>query len=136
MRYLLPQPRTALAEAVRSHASAAMDVSDGLAGDLAKLAQVSGVGARVAIADVPLSDAAEAVLAADAALIETVLTGGDDYEIVCAVPPAKAGSFRDAAKLAQVPVTDIGTIAAGEGARFLDPAGKALSFENASFSHF
>jgi thiamine-monophosphate kinase len=136
LRYLLPQPRTALAEAVRSHASAAMDVSDGLAGDLAKLARVSGVGATVAIADVPLSDAAAAVLAADAALIETILTGGDDYEIVCAVPPGKAESFRGAAKLAQVLVTDIGTIAAGEGARFLDPAGKALSFENASFSHF
>lgn len=135
-RYLLPQPRTALAEALRGHASAAMDISDGLAGDLAKLARVSGVGATVTIADMPLSDAAAGIITADAALIETVLTGGDDYEIVCAVPPAKTGSFRDAAKLAQVPVTDIGTIAVGEGARFLNPAGKALSFENASFSHF
>jgi thiamine-monophosphate kinase len=135
-RYLLPQPRTALAEAVRGHASAAMDISDGLAGDLAKLARVSGVGAKVKVADVPLSDAAETALAADAALIETALTGGDDYEIVCAVPPAKTNSFRDAAKLVQVSVIEIGAIAAGEGARFLDQAGKMLSFKNASFSHF
>jgi thiamine-monophosphate kinase len=135
-RYLLPQPRTALAEAVRSHASAAMDISDGLAGDLAKLARVSGVGVKVEVGDMPLSDAAKAVLAADVALIETALTGGDDYEIVCAVPPAKTDSFRDAAKLVHVSVTEIGSVAAGEGARFLDQAGKALVFKNASFSHF
>ena len=82
-RYLLPQPRNALAEAVRKLASAAMDVSDGLVGDLAKLARVSGVAAAVEVARVPLSAAARAALAADPALIETVLTGGDDYEIVC-----------------------------------------------------
>ncbi len=82
-RYLLPQPRNALAEAVRRFASASMDVSDGLAGDLAKLARVSGVAAVVEVTRVPLSDAAKAALAAEPALIEPVLTGGDDYEIVC-----------------------------------------------------
>ena len=86
-----------------------MDVSDGLAGDLAKLARVSGVGVNVEVGDVPLSDAAKAVLAADPALIETALTGGDDYEIVCTVPPAKADCFRDAAKLVHVSVTEIGS---------------------------
>jgi thiamine-monophosphate kinase len=135
-RYLLPQPRNALAEAVRLNASAAMDVSDGLAGDLAKLARVSGVAAKVEAAKVPLSDAAKAALAADPALIETVLTGGDDYEIVCTIPPGKAEAFRNAAKLANVPVTDIGEIAAGEGARFIADGGQAMTFKHASFSHF
>ena len=135
-RYLLPQPRNALAEAVRTHATAAMDVSDGLAGDFAKLARASQVAAEIEVARVPLSDAAKAVIAAEPAMLETALTGGDDYEIVCTVPPAKADSFRAAAKAANVAVTEIGQIKAGEGVRFLDSHGQPLAFKRASFSHF
>ena len=135
-RYLLPQPRNALAEAVRSAASAAMDVSDGLAGDLAKLCRASGVAAEIDVAKVPLSAAAKAAIAADPAMLETALTGGDDYEIVCTVPPAKADGFRAAAKAANVPVSEIGVIATGEGARFLGAKGDILQFKRASFSHF
>jgi thiamine-monophosphate kinase len=135
-RYLLPLPRNALAEAVRTHASAAMDVSDGLVGDLAKLARVSQVAAEIDAARVPHCDAAQAVIAADPAARETALTGGDDFEIVCTVPPAKAESFRAAAKAANVPVTEIGVITAGEGARFRDAQGKTLTFKRTSFSHF
>ena len=89
-RYLLPQPRNALSEAVRTHASAAMDVSDGLAGDFTKLCRASQVAAEIEVARVPLSDAAKAALAAEPAMLETALTGGDDYEIVCTVPAGKA----------------------------------------------
>jgi thiamine-monophosphate kinase len=135
-RYLLPQPRNALAEAVRTHASAAMDVSDGLAGDFAKLCRVSQVGAEITANNVPLSDAARAVIAADPAMLETALTGGDDFEIVCTVPAAKAESFRAAAKAAQVRVTDIGDVTAGEGARFIGADNEPLSFKLTSFSHF
>ena len=122
-RYLLPQPRNALAEAVRTHASAAMDVSDGLAGDLAKLCRVSQVAAEIDAARVPLSDAARAVVAADAAALEIALTGGDDYEILCTVAPERCESFRAAARSADVPVTEIGRIVAGEGARFIGKDG-------------
>ena len=135
-RYLLPQPRNALAEAVRTHATAAMDVSDGLAGDFAKLARASRVAAEIAVARVPLSDAAKPVIAAEPAMLETALTGGDDYEIVCTVPAAKAEGFRAAAKTANVAVTEIGAIKAGEGVRFLDSQGQPLAFKRASFSHF
>ena len=135
-RYLLPQPRNALAEAVRTHASAAMDISDGLAGDLAKLCRVSGVAGEIAVDRVPLSEAARAVIATASRQIETVLTGGDDYEIVCTVPAGKAASFRAAAQAANVPVTDIGAIAAGEGAHFIAVDGRELVFQHASFSHF
>jgi len=134
-RYLLPQPRNALADAVRRYASAAMDVSDGLAGDLAKLCRVSQVSADIDVSRVPLSAAAQAAIAADPAMRETALTGGDDFEILCTVPPAKAGDFRAAARAAGVAVTEIGTIGAGEGARFLHE-GKALAFRRAAFSHF
>ena len=135
-RYLLPQPRNALADAVRAFASAAMDVSDGLAGDLAKLCRVSGVAARIDAAAVPLSEAAGAALRLDPALRETALTGGDDFEVLCTVPPAKADAFRAAAQAAQVAVADIGVVEAGEGAHFIDASGRALTFARLSFSHF
>ncbi len=135
-RYLLPQPRNALAEAVRTHASAAMDVSDGLVGDLSKLARVSEVAANIEVARVPLSEAARALIAAEPAMQEPALTGGDDYEIVCTVPPDKVESFKAAAKAAQVSVSEIGVIAQGDGARFIGPDGEPLAFRNISFSHF
>jgi thiamine-monophosphate kinase len=135
-RYLLPQPRNALAEAVRAHASAAMDVSDGLVGDLAKLCGVSQVSAQIDAPLIPHSDAVRAAMAAVPTARETALTGGDDYEILCTVPPGKADSFRAAAQAANVPVSEIGVIAAGEGVRFLDAQGKPLTFKRTSFSHF
>jgi thiamine-monophosphate kinase len=94
------------------------------------------VGAEIAAEKVPLSDAAKAVLVVEPAMRETALTGGDDYEIICTVPAAKAESFRAAAKAANVPVAEIGEIKAGEGARFIGPHGKPLAFKRASFSHF
>ncbi len=134
-RYLLPEPRNALAEAVLHQATAAMDVSDGLVGDLAKLCRASGVAAEIDVARVPLSDAARAAIAADPALIETALTGGDDYEIVLTLAPEKLSAFRAAAEKAGVAVTEIGRIAAGQGARFIRD-GKPLTFARPSYSHF
>jgi thiamine-monophosphate kinase len=134
-RYLLPQPRNVLAEAVLHHAASAMDISDGLAGDLAKLCRASGVAADVDIARVPLSDAARAAVAADPAALEAALTGGDDYEILLTLAPDKLAAFSADAKRAGVAVTEIGRIAAGQGARFLRD-GKPLIFARASYSHF
>lgn len=135
-RYLLPQPRNALAEAIRGHASAAMDISDGLVGDFGKLCRASEVSADIEVARVPMSEAAKAVVAGEAAALELALTGGDDYEIICTVPKTKTDSFRAAAKAAGVPVSDIGEVVEGEGARFIDAAGKTLVFKRPSFSHF
>jgi thiamine-monophosphate kinase len=134
-RYLLPEPRNALAEAVLHHAAAAMDVSDGLAGDLAKLCRASSVAAEIDVSRVPLSDAARTAVGAAPALIETVLSGGDDYEIVLTLAPDNLPAFRAAAEAAGVPVTEIGRVQAGEGARFMRD-GKALEFARASYSHF
>src|SRR5262249_8635603 len=118
-RYLLPQPRNALADALRAHASAAMDVSDGLAGDLAKLCRASRLAAEVDVSAVPLSVPAAAALSADAELIERILTGGDDYEILVTLPVAQFGGFRTAAESAGVPLTKIGQVTSGQGVRFL-----------------
>lgn len=134
-RYLLPEPRNALAEAVLRHAAAAMDVSDGLAGDLGKLCRASSVAAEIDVARVPLSDAARTVLAADPAMLETVLTGGDDYEVLLTLKPDELGAFRTAAQTAGVAVTDIGPILEGEGTCFVRD-GKAIEFAQPSYSHF
>jgi len=103
---------------------------------LTKLCRVSQVAATVAAARVPLSDAARAAIVVDPALRETALTGGDDYEILCTVPPAKVDLFRVAAAAAQTEVTEIGEIVDGKGARFIDANGQALTFRTLAFSHF
>jgi len=135
-RYRLPQPRNAAAEAVRQFANAGMDVSDGLAGDLDKMCRASGASATIHAERVPLSDAARAAMAADPSLIEPILTGGDDYEILATVEDAKLEPLRQAAAAAGVTFTEIGRIAGGEGTRFLDGDGKVLAFKQASYSHF
>jgi thiamine-monophosphate kinase len=134
-RYLLPQPRNALADAILQYASAAIDVSDGLAGDLAKLCRASSVAADIDVAAVPFSEAVRAAIAAEPAMLETALTGGDDYEIVLAFAPEKLAAFRAAAEAAGVATTEIGRAQTGEGVRFLRD-NKALSFARRSYSHF
>lgn len=136
-RYRVPQPRTALALVVREHATAAMDVSDGLAGDLTKLCRVSEVSADVRLADVPLSAQARDLAARGLVDIGHLVSGGDDYELLCAVPSAAAERFALAAKAAGTVATVIGTFGAGTDApRFLDAAGKPASLKQLSYSHF
>jgi thiamine-monophosphate kinase len=136
-RYLVPEPRTAIAELLREHASAGMDVSDGLVGDLAKLCRVSGVTATIEAAQVPLSDGARAALAREPALIETILTGGDDYEVLASVAPDKLASLHDQASAKGVAITEIGVVSAGDTEpRVLDHHGQTLAFTRLSFSHF
>ena len=136
-RYRLPQPRMALTEAVRAHASAAMDISDGLAGDLAKLCGASGVSADIEVPRVPLSDAASAALGSDCNLIEPILTGGEDYEILCTVAPDRVAAFRADCAKTGVPVTEIGRVVTGAAPpRFLNPEGQPLTFIRPGYSHF
>jgi thiamine-monophosphate kinase len=136
-RYRVPQPRNALAEAVRDHASAAMDVSDGLAGDLAKLCAASGVSAVIDAGSVPLSAGAATLLARGAVGIEAIVSGGDDYEILCAISEGSFEAFAQAARQAEVAVTCIGTVIAGPAVpRFLDNEGREIALRRLSYSHF
>ncbi|TMJ14266.1 MAG: thiamine-phosphate kinase [Alphaproteobacteria bacterium] len=136
-RYRVPQPRNALAKAVRNHARAAMDVSDGLAGDLAKLCGVSGVSAVIDAPSIPLSPAAAALLARGTVDIETIVSGGDDYEVLCTVPEDSFEAFVQAAGQAGVAVSSIGVIVAGSSVpRFLDGEGREIALPRLSYSHF
>jgi thiamine-monophosphate kinase len=136
-RYRVPQPRTALARAVRDHAHAAMDVSDGLAGDLAKLCAASGVSAAIDAPSIPLSAAAARLLARGRVGIAELVSGGDDYELLCAIPERAVEAFMQAAGIAGVAVTMIGTVVAGAAApQLLDGKGREIALKHRSYSHF
>jgi thiamine-monophosphate kinase len=135
-RYLHPRPRVSLAKALREHASAAMDVSDGLAGDLAKMMRASGATAMVEADAIPVSSAARAALQAQPDLFDLLITGGDDYEILCAVPDERLAPFLAAAASAGVEAAAIGTVREGGALPvFRDRAGERR-YERGSFSHF
>ncbi|UZF93117.1 thiamine-phosphate kinase [Bosea sp. NBC_00550] len=135
-RYLHPQPRFILADALQRHASAAMDVSDGLVGDLAKLLAASGTGAEIDLDAVPLSGSARAALMADPALAELAWTGGDDYEILCTASEGEYSALIAAAAETMVPLVPIGRITAEAGVVTYREKGQPRSFAQGSFSHF
>jgi len=134
-RYLSPRPRKTLISALRACASAAMDVSDGLIGDLRAMMRVSGATAQVDLRQIPLSAAASAAFHADPELLDRILCGGDDYEILCAVPMEAAARFE---ALAQgVTLSRIGAVAGPEAKEiFIGFNGQPRAFERDRFSHF
>jgi thiamine-monophosphate kinase len=131
-RYRLPLPRVGLALA--GIATAAMDVSDGLVQDLGHICRASGVGAVLQAGRVPLSAAAQA---AGPDWLTTCLTGGDDYEILMAVPPGQAGRLRTAASAASIPVTHVGHFTPGPPQVMVRrPSGEILALAQGGWSHF
>jgi thiamine-monophosphate kinase len=136
-RYRVPQPRNALAGVVRDFATASMDVSDGLAGDLTKLCAASAVTADIHLSKVPTSPAAASLLACGAAELGAMISGGDDYEILCTVPESRCAAFLSEAARVGVAVTEIGVVMAGAtDPRFLDGQGQQVALKRLSFSHF
>jgi thiamine-monophosphate kinase len=136
-RALLPEPRLALREALRAHAHAAIDISDGFAGDLAKMLRLTGMTAEVAAADVPLSEAARKILRDAPFVLETILTGGGDYEILCAVPPSQSAAFEADSAAAGVQVRPVATARPGNAPpAFKDTEGRSLVFARPSFQHY
>ena len=130
----LPQPRVALGIALRGIATSAIDVSDGLLGDLGHILRRSAVAATVDVDALPRS----AVLGAQPLAQQRVCTlaGGDDYELVFSASRADANAVVDAAARAATPVTRIGCIEAGSGVRLVDAGGRPIENKYASFDHF
>ncbi len=121
-RYRLPRPRTALAEALRTHARAAADVSDGLIADAGHIGRASGLGLELDLDRLPLSAPARTWLAAqpDQAAGRLALAGGgDDYEIVCTAAPDQTDILKAASRALGAPFTAIGRVVAGEGVKVL-----------------
>jgi thiamine-monophosphate kinase len=133
-RYLRPQPRLALARAVRKHASAALDVSDGLMKDVARLSGALGV--EMKFESVPLSLAGRAALKHDPHLADTIIGGGDDYELLVAVAPETVAAFvRDAAE-AGIAVSDLGVLRTGVANAVIGPDGRRLGSNRTGYDHF
>jgi len=130
-RYRSPQPRVALGQALRGIGSACMDISDGLAQDLGHLCSASGVGAEIRYADIPLSDAARPL-----AGHETVLAGGDDYELLFTVPPPQENRLAAVSKDSGTRVTRIGRITKGPAVQVFDAQGKEIILARKGYRHF
>jgi len=136
-RYLLPLPRLEMAPLLRAHASAAMDISDGLLGDLAKLCGASKVGAVVNVDDVPHSPAVCAMFRHDPGFRTIALNGGDDYEVLCSVPKDRTRQFEADARTAGMAATRIGELTKyARGVSVIDSGGETLSIQSGSFEHF
>lgn len=136
-RYRLPQPRVELGLRLAGIATAAMDVSDGLVQDLGHLCRGAGVAATIEAARVPLSVAAQAAVAGEPGLLARCLAGGDDYELLLAVPQARAAALREAASACGIAVTQIGAFAAGAAEVTVTGAdGKPMALAARGWSHF
>ncbi|MDR3440833.1 thiamine-phosphate kinase [Telmatospirillum sp.] len=135
-RYRLPSPRTALGPALIGLARAAMDISDGLIGDLDHICKTSGVGAVVEAGRLPLSAAVEAAMAAGFGGVERALTGGDDYELLFTVPPDKAAAIGELGRRLGLRLTKIGQIIDGEGVRVVNANGDPLTLTGSGYRHF
>jgi len=133
-RMEVPTPRIALGLALRGLATSAIDLSDGLVGDLGHVLARSGVGATVQADVLPTSS----VLAAQAPALrrECTLAGGDDYELLFSAAPARAVDVQAAAAQAGCAATRIGHVDAAPGLRLVDAQGHALPAPFAAFDHF
>ena len=134
-RYRLPRPRLALGRHLRGLVHAATDISDGLVADLGHIASQSGVAARIDAGAVPLSDAARAALGAAPNLIETILTGGDDYELVFTAPRSIAPRLAALASEIDVPITAIGAIHDGQKVAVFDVDGASIRLSRSGYTH-
>ncbi|MES2932767.1 MAG: thiamine-phosphate kinase [Pseudomonadota bacterium] len=134
LRMHMPTPRVALGLQLRGIAHAAIDVSDGLVGDLGHILQRSKLGAMLVVDDLPLG----AMLLQQA--VETqrrfALAGGDDYELCFTAAASQRAAVLAAAEAAATPVTRIGRIEAAPGLRLHDAAGAALQLSLSAFDHF
>jgi thiamine-monophosphate kinase len=130
-----PEPRLELGERLRGLAHAAIDVSDGLVGDLGHILERSGVGAVVRYADVP-KDVAFSTIRDEELIRDCVLSGGDDYELLFTAAPAQRGEVEALARELGLRLTAIGSIQpASASLQVLDAQGKRVPFKRA-FDHF
>jgi thiamine-monophosphate kinase len=140
-RYRLPQPRVTLGPRLIGTATAALDVSDGLVADLRHICEVSRLAAVIEASRVPLSDAARAAVAGNPQLLATVLTGGDDYEILFTAPPATAGALAMLSRSIGISITQIGRMVeprtdAGYDVSVMGHEGQRLVLPSEGWTHF
>jgi thiamine-monophosphate kinase len=135
-RYRLPRPRVTLGPKLIGLATAALDVSDGVVADLGHICETSHLAATIDEASLPLSPASRAALAAAPDLIDRILGGGDDYEILFTAPPEAAAKLAALAGTTGLAVTRIGRMAAGEGVQIRAADGRLRRLAKGGWAHF
>jgi thiamine-monophosphate kinase len=140
-RYHLPQPPSGVGPMLLDIATATIDVSDGLIADLGHICETSGLGAILRSTDVPVSPSARLVLGRDPGILSTILSGGDDYEILFTAPPPARKAIAEISKSTGVAITPIGKMtepADGETARIsvLGADDKILAHPQTGWTHF
>jgi thiamine-monophosphate kinase len=136
LRQRRPEPRVALGLLAARYASAAIDVSDGLVQDLGWLLSASGVGADVETPRLPLDADVRKAFPRPGQALRTALVGGEDYELLLAVPPGRAEAFARACARANEEVTAIGHLVKEKGLRLLDADGRRRRSPLSGFDHF
>jgi thiamine-monophosphate kinase len=133
-RFLYPSPRLALGDCLRNHATACIDVSDGLLGDAGKLAHASGCGVEIAFANVPVSEALVSAVG-DQRARELALTGGDDYELCFTVSPSDVPRLRHNLPPERWGYCCIGTLREASGS-VVTNNGNVIEFSHSGYDHF
>lgn len=128
-RYRVPEPpRLPIADIVAAHATASIDVSDGLVADAGHVAEASAVELVIRAADVPLSAVGQSYIDNGRAALADLLTGGDDYQTLFTAPASARASISGAAR--------IGEVVTGQGVAILDGAGAPMVLKRTGFRHF
>ncbi len=135
MRLYEPAPRVGLGQALRGLATSAVDVSDGLLADLGHICSLSGVGATVELAAIPLSPIGARHIATEAGR-NAVVAGGDDYELCFTANPNSRESIAELARMLGMPLTRIGQVKRGKGVSLLGTDGKPVKIDGRGFDHF
>ncbi|MGI9520193.1 MAG: thiamine-phosphate kinase [Hyphomicrobiaceae bacterium] len=135
-RYFRPEPRLGMRAALRACATAAMDISDGIARDLGRMCSAGRCSAVIELAALPVAPSVREFAVGDPELQFQLTTAGDDYEILCTVPESDARQFRALAKAGGVPVTAIGCIEVGSGVWFVDASNNKVDWLAGGYSHF
>lgn len=134
-RFETPRPPVAAADVLRRLASAAMDVSDGLAKDFLTLCRTSRVGGTIRLGEVPLSAPARLVMERGGIAIEDLIAGGEDYEVLATVTPANAAQFEASMAASGIRATPIGVIEADSGCRFIGAEGVPVRLTSVGWDH-
>ncbi|MBL6932821.1 MAG: thiamine-phosphate kinase [Rhodospirillales bacterium] len=138
-RHHRPQPRLQLGRRLFGLANSAIDISDGLIQDLEHICTASGVTATIRATDIPLSGPGKKLIDDDPDLIKTILSGGDDYELLFTIPPEWKSSISSLAKELGLPLTQIGEIEAkrsGDSVSVYDACGNLMSIPASGYRHF
>lgn len=135
-RYQLPQPRVSFGAKLHGIAHGSVDVSDGLLADAGHLSEVSGVALDLELAAMPLSDGAEALIAAGGTQRAALLSFGDDYELVFTCAPSSCAAVERLGSEQGVRVSRIGTVRAGQGVHLLSESGGEIPLKSTGYTHF